>query len=146
MFSVSFGLLRGVKKRIPLEVHTASHKDWLKAWLEGRAKKGRLKLVRSKKGIWYACLSASMEVPDAENTGRWIGVDRGQNVPVVATTSDGKSGISGVCMPNAAARSKGLAGSGQSKRWSRKKGALSRTSTTASAKNWWRWQSARTLA
>ncbi|MFN4271158.1 MAG: RNA-guided endonuclease TnpB family protein, partial [Thermosynechococcus sp.] len=48
-----------------------------------------LKLVRSKKGIWYACLSVSMEVPDAKNTGRWIGIDRGQNIPVVAATPDG---------------------------------------------------------
>ena len=30
-----------------------------------------------------------MEAPDARDTGRWIGVDRGQNVPVVAATPDG---------------------------------------------------------
>ena len=88
-FSLGFGLLRGIKKRVPLEVHAASHRDWLLALLEGRAKAGSLKLVRSKKGIWYACLSVSMDVPDAEDTGRWIGIDRGQNVPVVAATPDG---------------------------------------------------------
>lgn len=88
-FSIGFGLLRGIKKRVPLEVHAASHRDWLVALLDGRAKAGSLKLVRSKKGIWYACLSVSMEVPDAENTGRWIGIDRGQNIPVVAATPDG---------------------------------------------------------
>lgn len=88
-FSVSFGLLRGIKKRVPLDVHAASHRDWLVALLDGRAKAGSLKLVRSKKGIWYASLSVSMEVPDAKNTGRWIGIDRGQNIPVVAATPDG---------------------------------------------------------
>ncbi|EHQ52478.1 transposase [Ectothiorhodospira sp. PHS-1] len=30
-----------------------------------------------------------MEVPDAKETDRWIGVDRGQNVPAVAATPDG---------------------------------------------------------
>lgn len=88
-FSVSFGLLRGIKKRIPLQVHTAVHGDWLQALLDGKAKAGSLKLVQSRSGIWYVCLSVSMEVPDAENTGRWIGIDRGQNVPVVAATPDG---------------------------------------------------------
>ena len=29
-----------------------------------------------------------MDVPDAESTGRWIGIDRGQNVPMVAATPD----------------------------------------------------------
>lgn len=88
-FSIGFGLLRGIKKRVPLEVHVAAHGEWLEALLEGRAKAGSLKLVQSKKGIWYACLSVSMEVPDAVNTGRWIGIDRGQNIPVVAATPDG---------------------------------------------------------
>lgn len=88
-FSLGFGLLRGIKKRVPLEVHAASHRDWLLALLDGRAKAGSLKLVRSRKGIWYACLSVSMDVPDAEDTDRWIGIDRGQNVPVVAATPDG---------------------------------------------------------
>jgi hypothetical protein len=88
-FSLGFGLLRGIKKRVPLEVHAASHRDALTALWEGRAKAGSLMLVRSKKGIWYACLSVSMDVPDAENTGRWVGVDRGQNIPVAAATPDG---------------------------------------------------------
>lgn len=88
-FSVSFGLLRSVKKRIPLEVHCASHGELLAALLEGRAKAGSIKLSRSRRGIWYALLSVSTEVPDAENTGRWIGVDRGQNVPMAAATPDG---------------------------------------------------------
>lgn len=87
--SVSFGLWRGVKKRVPLDVHGASHQDWLDALLEGRAKAGSVKLYRSRKGLWYACLSVSMEVPDAAVTGRWIGIDRGQNLPVVAATAAG---------------------------------------------------------
>ena len=69
--SLGFGLLHGVKKRVPLEVHVASHRAGLEALLDGRAKAGSLKLVRSKKGIWYACLSVSMEVRNAEDTDRW---------------------------------------------------------------------------
>ena len=88
-FSVSFGLLRGIKKRIPLEVHCASHEELLAALLEGRVKAGSIKLSRSRRGIWYALISVSMDVPDAEVTDRWIGVDRGQNVPMVAATPDG---------------------------------------------------------
>lgn len=88
-FSISFGLLRGIKKRVPLQVHVASHQCLLEALLDGKAKAGSIKLSRSRRGIWYALISVSMEVPDAKNTGRWIGVDRGQNVPMVAATPDG---------------------------------------------------------
>ena len=88
-FSVSFGLLRGIKKRVPLQVHVTSHQRLLEALLDGKAKAGSIKLFQSRRGIWYALISVSMEVPDAENTGRWIGVDRGQNVPMVAATPDG---------------------------------------------------------
>lgn len=88
-FSVSFGLLRGVKKRVPLQVHTASHRLLLEALLDGKAKAGSIKLSQSRRGLWYALISVSMDVPDAEDTGRWIGVDRGQNVPMAAATPDG---------------------------------------------------------
>ena len=88
-YSVSFGLRRGTKKRIPLAVHHATQQRWLDAVLERSATPGSIKLWRSRKGIWYACLSVSMEVPDAESTGRWIGIDRGQNVPLSAATPDG---------------------------------------------------------
>jgi IS605 OrfB family transposase len=88
-FSVSFGLLRGIKKRIPLEVHVASHRDLLEAMLNGSAKPGSIKLSQSRRGIWYVLISVSMEVPDAEVRDRWIGVDRGQNIPMVAATPDG---------------------------------------------------------
>ena len=88
-FSVSFNLLRGIKKRIPLEVHVASHRELLEAVRNGSAKAGNIKLFRSRRGIWYALISVSMEVPDAEIRDRWIGVDRGQTVPLVAATPDG---------------------------------------------------------
>lgn len=88
-YSLGFGLHRGIKKRVPLAVHPASHQRLLDAILAGTATKGSLKLWCSRKGIWYACLSVSMEVPDAEETGRWIGIDRGQNVPMAAATPDG---------------------------------------------------------
>ncbi|MBU2802788.1 IS200/IS605 family element transposase accessory protein TnpB [Acidithiobacillus caldus] len=88
-FSVSFGLLRGIKKRVPLQVHVASHQRLLEALLDGKAKAGSIKLSQSRREIWYALISVSMEVPDAESTGRWIGVDRGQNVPMAAATPDG---------------------------------------------------------
>ena len=88
-YSVSFGLLRGVKKRVPLSVHSACHQDWLEAALGGCAKTGSIKLSRSKRGIWYALISASMEVPDAVMREGWIGIDRGQIVPAVAALPDG---------------------------------------------------------
>jgi putative transposase len=88
-YSVSFGVRRGVKKRVPLAVHHAAHQRWLDAVLDGSASPGSLKLWCSRRGIWYACLSVSMDVPDAEPTGRWIGIDRGQNVPLAAATPDG---------------------------------------------------------
>jgi hypothetical protein len=88
-YSISFSLLRGIKKRVPLAVHHAAHQHWLNAMLEGKAAPGSIKLWRSRKGIWYACLSVSMDVPAAVPTGRWIGIDRGQNVPLAAATPDG---------------------------------------------------------
>ncbi len=88
-FSVGFGLLRGIKKRVPVEVHAASHRAWLDALLDGTAKAGSIKLWRSRKGLWYALLSVSMDVPDAANEDRWLGVDRGQNVPAVAALPEG---------------------------------------------------------
>jgi hypothetical protein len=88
-YSVSFGLRRGLKKRVPLAVYHAAHQRWLDTVLDGHASPGSLKLWCSRKGIWYACLSVSMDVPDAEPTGRWIGLDRGQNVPLSAATPDG---------------------------------------------------------
>jgi IS605 OrfB family transposase len=88
-FSVSFGLLRGIKKRIPLDVHAASHRELLDAVRNGSARAGSIKLSRSRRGIWYALISVSMDVPDAEIRDRWIGVDRGQNIPMAAATPDG---------------------------------------------------------
>ena len=87
-FSVSFGLLRGIKKRVPLAVHHTAHAEWLEALLGGSAKPGSIKLWRSRKHIWYVCISVSMEVPDAKEADKWIGVDRGQNIPAVAALPD----------------------------------------------------------
>jgi IS605 OrfB family transposase len=87
-FSVSFGILRSVRKRIPLAIHQATHAELLEAILNGSAKQGSLKLFRSRKGIWYALISVSMEVPDAKEVPCWIGVDRGQNIPAVAALSN----------------------------------------------------------
>jgi hypothetical protein len=72
-FSVSFGLLRGTRKRIPIEVHVASHRELLEAILNGSAKPGNIKLFCSRRGLWYVLISVSLEVPDAEPTGSaWI--------------------------------------------------------------------------
>lgn len=88
-FSVAFGIRRGIKKRIPLEVHEATHGKWLEAILNGVAKTGSIKLSRSRRGIWYALVSCSMEVPDANEVADWIGIDRGQNIPAVAALPNG---------------------------------------------------------
>lgn len=77
-YSVSFSLT-GNGKRIPLQIHQSSQQEWLDAIVSGCAKKGSLKLWSSKKGIWYALMSVSMEVPDIDISEEFLGVDRGQN-------------------------------------------------------------------
>ncbi|MBE9167417.1 transposase [Pleurocapsales cyanobacterium LEGE 06147] len=57
--------------------------------LEGKATKGTLKLWCSQKGIWYALISLSKEVPDSDEPQGWIGVDRGQNNIAVASLPSG---------------------------------------------------------
>jgi putative transposase len=88
-YAVAFNLLRGKKGRIPLEVHSASHSETLDKLIAGGAKLGTLKICKSKKGVWYALISVSMEVPDAKKVERWIGVDRGQNNIAVAALPKG---------------------------------------------------------
>jgi IS605 OrfB family transposase len=88
-YSVSFGIRRGIKKRVPLQVHPVVHQPWLDAVLCGKAKPGSIKLSRSRTGVWYALISVSMEVPDADSRDSWIGVDRGQNIPAVAALPNG---------------------------------------------------------
>jgi IS605 OrfB family transposase len=88
-YTVAFNLLRGRKGRIPLEVHAASHTDVLDKVRDGAAQLGSLKLCKSKKGIWYALISVSMDVPDAGEVKGWIGVDRGQNNIAVAALPKG---------------------------------------------------------
>lgn len=90
--SIGFGLVRGVKKRVPLEIHQSSQHDWLERILNGTAQKGSLKLWCSRNGIWFAIISCSMEVPDAgEPQGGWMGVDRGQNRIAVAALPGGRA-------------------------------------------------------
>lgn len=88
-YSLGFGLLRGIKKRVPLEIHQSKYQEILDGVLNGTVQKGSIKLWRSKKGKWYALLSVSMEVPDADKSQGWIGVDRGQNILAVASTPSG---------------------------------------------------------
>jgi IS605 OrfB family transposase len=87
--TVAFNLLRGRKGRIPLEVHSASHSETLDKLIAGGAKLGTLKICKSKKKVWYALISVSIEVPDAKAVERWIGVDRGQNNIAVAALPKG---------------------------------------------------------
>jgi putative transposase len=89
-YSLGIGLLRGVKKRVPLEVYGAHATRALDAILDGTAKKGGLKLWRSRRDIWYALVSVSMDVPDARQPAGWVGVDRGQNHLAVASTPTGR--------------------------------------------------------
>jgi len=88
-YSLGFGLLRGIKKRVPLLIHQSKYQQLLDGILDGTVQKGSIKLWRSKKGKWYALLSVSMEVPDAGKPQGWIGVDRGQNVLAVASVPSG---------------------------------------------------------
>ncbi len=85
LYTLSFSLYRGRKGRVPLQVHSASHNDVLDKLITGKAKLGSLKMSKSKKGIWYALLTVSMEVPDAAGVKGWIGIDRGQNNIAVAS-------------------------------------------------------------
>jgi hypothetical protein len=89
LYTASFSLYRGIKRRIPLQIHQSSHTEVLDKVISGAAKLGSLKLCKSKKGIWYALISVSMEVPDAGSVKGWIGVDRGQNNIAVAALPKG---------------------------------------------------------
>ncbi|MEW6497119.1 MAG: transposase, partial [Cyanobacteriota bacterium] len=85
LYTLSFSLYRGRKGRIPVQIHSASHESVLDKLIAGEAKLGSLKLYKSKRGIWYALVCVSMEVPDAADVKGWIGVDRGQrNIAVAA--------------------------------------------------------------
>jgi IS605 OrfB family transposase len=88
-YTVAFNLLRGRKGRLPLSIHCASHSQILDNIIARTAKLGSLRLCKSKKGIWYASVCVSMEVPDAISVTQWIGVDRGQNNIAVAALPKG---------------------------------------------------------
>ncbi|MGD1716305.1 RNA-guided endonuclease TnpB family protein [Dapis sp. BLCC M172] len=84
-YSVAFSIVRGVKKRVPLAIHQSSYAEVLDQIMATEAKKGSLKLWKSKKGIWYVLISVSMDVPEPREIKGWIGVDRGQNRIAVAS-------------------------------------------------------------
>ena len=88
-WSVSFNLIRGTRNRVPVNVHASSHVQILEKILNGEVKAGSFKLWRSRKGTWYVCISVTWDVPVADNADRWVGCDRGQNIPLVAATPDG---------------------------------------------------------
>ncbi|MBW4648682.1 MAG: transposase [Kastovskya adunca ATA6-11-RM4] len=88
-YGVAFNLFRGKKGRIPLLVHQASHINTLDKIIDGTAKLGSIKICKSKKGIWYALVSVSMQVADPRAIQDWIGVDRGQNNIAVAALPNG---------------------------------------------------------
>ncbi|UFP97061.1 transposase [Gloeobacter morelensis MG652769] len=88
-YSVSFALLRGRVKRIPLEVHQSKYGSLLEGLLSGAVRRGTLKLWQSRRGIWYVVIGISMEVPEVQPIQNWIGVDRGQNHLAVASLPGG---------------------------------------------------------
>ncbi len=88
-YTIAFNLLRGRKGRIPLSIHGATQSEVLDKVISGEAKCGSLKLFKSKKGIWYALISVSMQVADPQLVKGWIGVDRGQNNIAVAALPNG---------------------------------------------------------
>ncbi|MEA5568049.1 MULTISPECIES: transposase [unclassified Anabaena] len=88
-YTVAFNLLRGRKGRIPLSIHQGSHTDVLDKVISGEAKLGSLKLYKSKKGIWYALISVSMQVAVPQLVKGWMGVDRGQTNIAVAALPNG---------------------------------------------------------
>jgi transposase len=89
-FSLIFNPKRGRSKRLPLAVHQARHAETLSRLLNGTASPGSMKLWRSIKGVWYALLSVTLEVPDVQPVSGWIGVDRGQNNIAVASLPNGQ--------------------------------------------------------
>lgn len=89
LYTIAFNLLRGRKGRIPLQIHQASYTQVLDQVIAGTANLGSVKLCKSKKGIWYALVSVSMQVAEAAPVKSWIGVDRGQNNIAVAALPKG---------------------------------------------------------
>ena len=73
LFTISLSLYRGQRKRIPLTIHSASHQETLEKILNQEAFLDSLKISKSRKGIWYALISVSMDVPDARLVNDWSG-------------------------------------------------------------------------
>ena len=72
LFTVSLSLYRGQKKRIPLTVHSASHQETLAHIINGDASLGSLKISKSRKGIWYALISVSMDGCSGTRISKWL--------------------------------------------------------------------------
>ncbi|MEL6319270.1 MAG: RNA-guided endonuclease TnpB family protein, partial [Cyanobacteria bacterium J06626_14] len=87
-YSVSFPTIQGVK-RVPLAVSHAHYAEQLDRVLRHDCSRGALKLMQLR-GVWYAVLSITWDVPEVESTGR-IGIDRGQNRLAVAVTITGQA-------------------------------------------------------
>ena len=87
-YSVSFPTLHGVK-RVPIEIKSNHWQSLLNRLLseDETVSKGTLKLYQ-KKCQWYALISLSLEVPEAQTVTR-IGVDRGQNQLAAAVPKQG---------------------------------------------------------
>ncbi|MGK7947962.1 MAG: RNA-guided endonuclease TnpB family protein [Xenococcaceae cyanobacterium] len=87
-YSVSFPTLHGVK-RVPVEIKSNHWQIVLDRLFEGdkTISKGTLKLYQ-KKGKWYALISLSEEVPEAQSNNT-VGIDRGQNMLATAVPKQG---------------------------------------------------------
>jgi putative transposase len=90
-YSSGFGLRRGVKRRVPPEVHAANHAATLDALSAGSAKQGARTPWRSRAGVWYAPLRVTVAVPDERATARCVGSDRGQRHRAVGATPGGRA-------------------------------------------------------
>ncbi|MFQ3585534.1 MAG: transposase, partial [Cyanobacteriota bacterium] len=88
-YSVSFPTIQG-DKRVPLEVGSSYYAERLERILaEQDCERGTLKLMQIR-GVWYAVLSITWDVPEVRSTER-LGVDRGQNRLAVAATRWGRA-------------------------------------------------------
>lgn len=124
-FSVSFGLFRGGKRRIPLAVHCASHGELLAALLKSRAKAGSIKRARSRRRQ-YGPLDWRESWAECTNGGA------GQ-LPMILPSSGkrAESGMFAGCMPSAKGNCSPRGNARRSGRGIGKSGVSSRLSITA---------------
>ncbi len=79
----------GKIKNIPLQVDDLAHKHLLMEVLHGQAQLGNLILTHTPQKVWYASMSVFLDIPDREDNGRWVGVDRGERFLMVAAAPNG---------------------------------------------------------